>query len=368
MSYFITIDRKIVKSLILSLVISLGIILFSPSLSASTTDNLDIEVIDSFVEIVDAFSDPRGVTIDPASHNILVSDTRNDRIQVFDPRGSFLFQFGRFGVGPGEFVNPEAIAIDPISRNIIVADTRNDRIQVFNPTGNFLFQFGSYGFDPGEFANPVAMAIDPISRNIVVAELGLSRIEVFNSEGNFLFQFGSPLVTEPGDFIYPNGMAVDPITQNIIVTDFLDHRIVVFDLRGNFLFQFGSFCNLFLGDGCNTEAPGAVEVGDGQFEAPGGIYIAPEGNIFVADLVNGRVQIFNRFGVFLSKFGSIGGVGGNPELEPGRFNGPRDIVVPGSGEIIVADSGNNRVQIFNSSGNFLFLFDGVDYGQINPEK
>ena len=57
----------------------------------------------------------------------------------------FLFKFGSFGSGDGQFNNLRGVAVDPVSRNIIVVDTVNHRIQVFDSNGNFLSKFGSSG-------------------------------------------------------------------------------------------------------------------------------------------------------------------------------------------------------------------------------
>ena len=62
--------------------------------------------------------------------NIYVADNGNHRIQKFSPAGNFLFAFGSFGAGNGQFHNPQDVAVDVLG-NIIVADFRNNRIQVF---------------------------------------------------------------------------------------------------------------------------------------------------------------------------------------------------------------------------------------------
>jgi len=66
--------------------------------------------------------------------NIYVASNQhsNDRIQVFDSVGSFLFEFGSFGSGDGQFKIPRGIAVDSM-KNIYVADDANNRIQVFLP-------------------------------------------------------------------------------------------------------------------------------------------------------------------------------------------------------------------------------------------
>jgi DNA-binding beta-propeller fold protein YncE len=69
----------------------------------------------------------------------------------------------------------------------------------------------------------------------------------------------------------------------------------------------------------------------------------------VADTNNNRVQVFNSSGVFQSTFGSFG-------TGDGQFHSPRGIAVGSGGNIYVADASNNRVQVFNSSGVFQSTF------------
>ena len=67
--------------------------------------------------------------------------------------------------------------------------------------------------------------------------------------------------------------------------------------------------------------------------------IDEEGHIIVADSRNDRIQIFTAQGVFVTKFG-VKGSG------PGEFDRPSGVCVSPDGHIIVVDFGNNRVQVF----------------------
>jgi NHL repeat len=179
------------------------------------------------------FGDPTGTAVDDMK-NIYVADFNNNRIQVFDSAGNFLFMFG-WGVndgtaefqicsstdtpcqegiqggGAGQFNIPQGIAVDGM-KNIYVLDRSNNRIQVFDSAGNFLFMFGwgvdtgaaefqicstadtpcqagTFGSEAGQFALPLGIAVDGM-KNIYVADSNNQRIQVFDSAGNFLFMFG----------------------------------------------------------------------------------------------------------------------------------------------------------------------------------
>ena len=78
-------------------------------------------------DIYQSFS--RGVAVDEQGF-IFVADSGNNRIQIFNPDGTFLRAFGRWGQNDGEFKGLEGIAVNS-KGNILVADRENHRIQIF---------------------------------------------------------------------------------------------------------------------------------------------------------------------------------------------------------------------------------------------
>jgi len=81
------------------------------------------------------FFGPRGVVV--VNDEIFVTDTGNERVQVFGKDGTFLRAFGGFGTGDGQLQEPTGIAVAP-DGNIYVADSGNGRIAVFTPAGDFV--------------------------------------------------------------------------------------------------------------------------------------------------------------------------------------------------------------------------------------
>ncbi|MBI4719121.1 MAG: 6-bladed beta-propeller, partial [Planctomycetes bacterium] len=109
----------------------------------------------------------------------------------------------------------------------------------------------------------------------------------------------------------------------IFVLDSDNHRVQVFDAGWNFRRAFG-----------------AQGSGAGQLQGPGGIAVDPQGNIVVADTGNNRVLVFDPLGTVVKDIGSGGGV----------FSAPEGVAVDAAGKIYVADANNNRVKVLDPSG------------------
>lgn len=91
---------------------------------------------------------------------------------------------------------------------------------------------------------------------------------------------------------------------------------------------------------------GTAGASDGQFRAPRGITVDAQGDIFVTEVDNHRVQRFTHDGVFVTKWGSEGSA-------DGQFIWPYGIAVDTDGYVYVADHGNHRVQKFTRNGAFV---------------
>jgi len=227
------------------------------------------------------FSTPRGVAVDPATGNVFVVDSGNNRVQQFSvsssageaPQGTFVSQFGGAGAGAGQLSAPQGIAVDS-SGNVFVTDQTNRRVDVFSTAGSFEGAFGwgvvsgdtsTAGLDfcttatgcqaglsgpgSGEFGTAIGYpAIDPTSGDVYVADpanqrvqqfsvtvaggavTGVSFVKAFGGAGTATSQFGSGS---------PTRVAVDS-TGDVYAVDNGNARVEKFDSLGNPIAIFGS--------------------------------------------------------------------------------------------------------------------------------
>lgn len=128
---------------------------------------------------------------------IYVADTWNHRVLVLDSGGQIVRELGLSGEltdienspdpspEPGLFFGPRSVAV--ADGEIFVTDTGNERVQVFATDGTFLRAFGGYGSEPGKLLEPVGIAIGP-DGNVWVADSGNSRLSVFTRDGDVVAQ------------------------------------------------------------------------------------------------------------------------------------------------------------------------------------
>ncbi len=122
------------------------------------------------------FSLPECVAVDKDG-NVYVTDTFNNRVEIFDADGGFISTFGKNGDGPADLERPKGIAIDG-DGHIWVVDDAQDRVKVFNNEGRLLIYMGGHGYYPGQFMGAWGIAIDKLNR-VVVSETYPGRVQMF---------------------------------------------------------------------------------------------------------------------------------------------------------------------------------------------
>lgn len=233
---------------------------------------------------------PWGIGTGP--HSVYVADGsryefngvyRNNRIQKFTRRGTFVSKWGSFGSGPGQFSLVNDVATDSVG-NVYVVDTDNGRIQKFTPDGVFIAEFGNTGvFGQGRLWGPRRIAVDP-DGYVYVTDQGTASIQKFTSDGIFVARWN---LYGPGD---------PPSAPWGIATDSAGH-VYVTDINADIVQKFTS-------DGAIISQWGSEGVGRGQFNDPEGIATDLAGNVYVADAYNNRIEKFTSDGAFVTAWGN----------------------------------------------------------------
>lgn len=181
---------------------------------------------------------PNGLTIDRQGR-LLVADTHFYRILIYDRDGTLLGQIGDGvqGEEPGRFVYATDVATDSAGNFVVAEYGNSDRIQVFDPRGKFVRQWGGHGYEPGEFLKVRALTIDAQDR-IFVADSCNHRIQVFDVRGGLLHRWGSR-GAEPGQMAYPYDLSLDG-DGHLYVVEYGNNRVQKFSLEGESLGIWGS--------------------------------------------------------------------------------------------------------------------------------
>eukprot|EP00092_Neocalanus_flemingeri_P035074 GFUD01038167.1.p1 GENE.GFUD01038167.1~~GFUD01038167.1.p1 ORF type:complete len:748 (-),score=147.61 GFUD01038167.1:503-2746(-) len=213
------------------------------------------------------FTEPSGVAV-TEDNEIIVADTNNHRIQVFDKDGNFKFQFGEVGKRDGQLLYPNRVAVVASSGDIVVTErSPTHQVQIFTKFGHFIRKFGA-----DVLQHPGGVATDCWGR-IIVVECKVMRVVIFDMMGNLLNKFSCSQYLE-----FPNGVVVND-QMEIFISDNRAHCVKVFDYQGNYLRQIG---------------------GEGVSNFPIGVGITASGEITIADNHNNfNLTVFSQAGQLL---------------------------------------------------------------------
>lgn len=180
-------------------------------------------------------------------------------------------------------------------------------------------QIWSLGVGEGTVENP----LDVIEVNVCNANWQmLAAASVFGTPG-----------TAPGQLNRPLSLAVDSQNQ-LYVAEESNNRVSIFDVNRSFQSNLGDDSIIML--------------------RPNGVAVGPSGNIYVADTWNYQVKVFSPEGELLTSWGQRGEYGSGAQREPvDGFWGPRAVVVDNEERVYVADTGNKRIRVYTSTGQFV---------------
>lgn len=238
------------------------------------------------------FSTVRCVAVGPDGR-IYATDYGNDRVQVFEPDGTFVRQWG-------DVTGPWGIAVSS-SGLVFVAENNGYRIHVFESDGTSVRTWGESGSGAGQFNMPKGVALAPDGR-VWVVDSNNNRIQIFEPDGTFVRTFGGA-GTLSGQFNLPRGISFAP-DGTLFVADAGNNRIQVFDAEGDFLRSWshtGPWDVAVSPDGLAYVAHTGVRVYDldGTFvhvwsDGCSGVAAAADGSVVVAGYTNNAVWVFER--------------------------------------------------------------------------
>ena len=173
------------------------------------------------------FLNPCGVTYFN-DDEILIADAGNCRIQQVDVQtGTVVKSFGKYGGAKGQFSFTIDVCLDD-ERHIVVTEYRNNRIQVMSREGESISLFGDSG--PEKLNYPTSCI--PYKNMFFVSDADNHCIKTFDRSGTFLYKFGKQ-GNQDGQFSSPYGMLVDS-SSNVLVCDHDNDRVQQFSLDGSF--------------------------------------------------------------------------------------------------------------------------------------
>lgn len=280
---------------------------------------------------------PYGVTVD-SGDNLWLTELDGARVLKFNGSGVYqrmLGQTGFHGSWGNYLVQPVDTAVDS-SGNAWVTDRESHRVKQYDSSGNVLMTLGvewESGSDNAHFNWPHGIAIDS-SDNVYVSDRNNHRVQIFDNSGAYLATIGETGVSgsDNAHLDGPVHLSIDSSDQ-LYVADRANERVQIFDVTNPAAVTYVATLGV----------TGEAGTDNAHFDKPFGV-TAVNGKIYVADLVNSRIQIFNAATyAYLATIGGTQGTGNN------QFQYPIDVAVDSSGTIYVADIGNERVQVFNSS-------------------
>jgi sugar lactone lactonase YvrE len=336
------------------------------------------------------FAQPVDIALDPTGA-IWVVESDSNRIQKFDSEGEYLLTRGGTGAGSasGQFNWPHGIDCDSVG-NVYVADTQNQRFQVFSPAGTFIRSYGSLGVGDTQFSYPNDVHVDS-SGNVYVADSGNCYVKKYTYDsGGGTYSFVSKIgdFADSGESVFDLGMLSYP--RVVELDEATNHLLVVDNVGLRMWSGMGAPLTQYLTGGAEPD----------RLWSPKGVAIAPSNTVWVATAIDGSEALV-KFGyteagqltreltlssyfestdeyfynindvdcdsdgnvyvleydqvIKLSPSGGLLGRWGSYGSADGQFNSAQGLDVYGS-KVYVADSGNDRVQVFDLDGGFIEKF------------
>lgn len=319
------------------------------------------------------FNTPQQIAFDSAG-NMYVADTQDQRIRVINANGTIStfagtgricdgphFTCGDKGPANQAFLDlPAGVAADT-NGNVYIADTRDQRVRVVNGgIINTIFGSGTHctvstkncgdGGPAGkaELWNPWGLAIDS-HQNVYIADQFDNRIRKVTISTMIIDTVvGSGVQGDSGDGGPPKKAALDE-PNDVFVNNF--GYIVVSD-TGNGRVRIASKGALNIAAGGSNGGDGGAPL-SATLANPNAVAWDSSGNYYIVDTANNRIRYVSTSTHIISDFagnGSLGFSGDKGAATQATLSHPTGVALDGSGNVYIADNGNMRVRLVNTSG------------------
>jgi len=228
-----------------------------------------------------------------------------------------------------QLAEPYGIAIDS-KGNLYVADQKVGAIFIFNTETRDLDMIKNKTH--AHFDRIIGLAMDDGDR-LFVSDPGLRHVLVFDSNHKAVDVINDGLVS-------PSMLAIDKENRQLYVSDVELDQVLVYDAD-----------TFKLKRKIGTTGHKHELTTPGDFSKPTGVAVDQEGNLYVCDTLNNRIEIFDADGKFIHAFGKAGD-------GPGYFARPKGIAIDSDNHIWVADGQQDRIQVFNQEFQLLISLGG----------
>jgi sugar lactone lactonase YvrE len=224
---------------------------------------------------------------------------------------------------------PYGLAVDS-KGNLYIADGKVGAIFVFNTETKDL-QMIKNGVN-ARFGDIIGLAMDDSDR-LFVSDSKLHHVIVFGKDRKIEGSISEGLAD-------PGGMAIDNENRFLYVADPALDQVLVYDAdKFNLIRKIG------------TAGKKHTLTEPGQFSVPTNVAVDADANLYVTDMYNNRVEVFDADGNFIRQWGKAGD-------RPGTFTRPKGIAIDADGHVWVADAVQDILQCYTADGHFLMWMGG----------